>query len=117
MPGAFTPSCSVRHLPGYLEHYNEIKNKGVDVIAVLAFNDAWVMDAWAKANGVKEEKILFLSDDGSKFATSLGLSQGGEGSRLLRFAMIVDKGRIVYCEKEPGREVTVSGAEAVLAKL
>lgn len=62
VPGAFTPGCSVRHLPGYLEKYNDIKGKGVDEIAVVAYNDAWVMDAWAKANGVKENKIVsFLS--------------------------------------------------------
>lgn len=56
--GAFTPSCSVRHLPGYIEKLKEIREKGVDVVAVLAFNDAWVMSAWGKANGIKGDDIV-----------------------------------------------------------
>lgn len=58
VPGAFTPGCSVRHLPGYIEKLEEIKGKGVDVVAVLAFNDAWVMSAWSKANNVKNDEIV-----------------------------------------------------------
>ena len=58
VPGAFTPGCSVRHLPGYIEHLNEIKGKGVDLVVVIAMNDAWVMSAWGKANGVVEDKIV-----------------------------------------------------------
>ena len=58
--GAFTPGCSVRHLPGYIEKYGVFKEKGVDIVAVIAFNDAWVMDAWRKANGVKEGGIVCL---------------------------------------------------------
>ena len=60
VPGAFTPGCSVRHLPGYIEHFDEIKGKGVDAIAVIAMNDAWVMSAWGKANGIKNDKIVSL---------------------------------------------------------
>ena len=59
--GAFTPGCSVRHLPGFLDHLSEIKSKGVDVVAVIAFNDAWVMSAWAKANKIKDEMVRFPS--------------------------------------------------------
>ena len=59
--GAFTPGCSVRHLPGYIEKYSALKEKGVDVVAVIAMNDAWVMDAWRKANGVKGDGIVSLS--------------------------------------------------------
>ena len=58
VPGAFTPGCSVKHLPGYIEHLNEFKGKAVDVVAVLAFNDAWVMSAWGKANGIKGDDIV-----------------------------------------------------------
>ena len=58
VPGAFTPGCSVRHLPGYIEHLDEIKGKGVDVVIVIAMNDAWVMSAWGKANGIKHDKIV-----------------------------------------------------------
>jgi len=68
VPGAFTPGCSVKHLPGYIENMEKIKNKSVDVVAVLAFNDAWVMSAWAKANGIKDE-IVCLSPD-NRYATT-----------------------------------------------
>ena len=57
-PGAFTPTCSVQHLPGYIQNLSEIKSKGVDVVIVLAFNDAWVMSAWGKANGIKGDDIV-----------------------------------------------------------
>jgi alkyl hydroperoxide reductase 1 len=105
VPGAFTPGCSARHLPPYIEKLQEIKGKGVDVVAVLAFNDAWVMSAWGKANGVKEDEILFFNDPETKFSKSIGWNMG---ERTARYAMIIDKGKIVYAEKEPGREVTVS---------
>ncbi|KIV77075.1 hypothetical protein PV11_08911 [Exophiala sideris] len=116
VPGAFTPGCSVRHLPGYIEKLEEIKGKKVDIVAVLAYNDAFVMSAWAKANGTKnqEEDILFLSDPETKFSKSIGWNLG---ERTARYALIIDNGKVVYAEKEPGRDVTVSGALAVLAKL
>ncbi|KAK4944498.1 peroxiredoxin type-2 [Elasticomyces elasticus] len=116
VPGAFTPGCSVRHLPGYIEKLEEIKGKKVDIVAVLAYNDAFVMSAWAKANGIKnrEEDILFLSDPETKFSKSIGWNLG---ERTARYALIIDNGKVVYAEKEPGRDVTVSGALAVLAKL
>ncbi|KIW27604.1 uncharacterized protein PV07_07330 [Cladophialophora immunda] len=113
VPGAFTPGCSVRHLPGYIDALQDIKGKKVDIVAVLAFNDAWVMSAWGKANGIKDE-ILFLSDPETKFSKSIGWNLG---ERCARYAMIIDHGKVVYAEKEPGRDVTVSGAAAVLAKL
>ena len=115
VPGAFTPGCSVRHLPGFITALPQIKEKGVDLVAVVAYNDAFVMSAWAKANEVKNDDILFLADDGGKFGKTVGWTLG---DRLARFAMIVDNGEIKYLEREqsPG-EVTVSGAEAVLAKL
>jgi alkyl hydroperoxide reductase 1 len=72
------------------------------------------MSAWSKANGVKNDDILFMSDPEAKFSKSMGRSMG---ERLARYAIIIDKGTVVYAEKEPGREVTVSGAEAVMAKL
>ncbi|RMZ91969.1 hypothetical protein DV736_g802, partial [Chaetothyriales sp. CBS 134916] len=114
VPGAFTPTCSARHLPAYIENLEKFKSNGVDIVAVVAFNDAFVMSAWAKANGVKNDDILFLSDGEAKFSKSIGWNLG---ERTARYAIIVDKGKVVYAEKEPGREVTVSGAEAVLAKL
>jgi len=114
VPGAFTPGCSAYHLPGYIENLSKLKSKGVDIVAVIAFNDAFVMSAWGKANGVKNEDILFLSDGGAEFSKKLGWTLG---ERTARYALVVDHGTIVYAEKEPGREVTVSSAEAVLAKL
>jgi len=114
VPGAFTPGCSARHLPGYINNLSKIKAKGVDVVAVIAYNDAFVMSAWGKANGIKNDDILFLSDVGTAFSKKLGWTNG---ERTARYALVIDHGKIVYAEKEPGREVTVSSAEAVLAKL
>ncbi|KAL8700024.1 MAG: hypothetical protein Q9201_005670 [Fulgogasparrea decipioides] len=102
VPGAFTPGCSVQHLPGYINHLEEIKSKGVDLVAVIAFNDAWVMSAWAKANKIKDE-ILFLSDGDAKFSKSIGWVKG---ERTGRYAIIIDHGKITYAENEPGMDVT-----------
>ncbi|RDL41022.1 Allergen Asp F3 [Venustampulla echinocandica] len=114
VPGAFTPGCSAKHLPGYIENLSKLKSKGVDVVATIAFNDAWVMSAWGKANGIKGDDILFLSDSDAEFSKKLGWTQG---ERTARYALVIDHGKITYAEKEPGREVTVSSAEAVLSKL
>jgi len=114
VPGAFTPSCSAKHLPGYIENLAALKGKGVDIVAVIAFNDAWVMSAWGKANNIKDDSILFLSDPETKFSKAHGWTMG---ERTGRYAMVIDNGKVTYAENEPGREVTVSSAEAVLAKL
>jgi len=114
VPGAFTPGCSAKHLPGYINNLPALKGKGVDIVAVIAYNDAFVMSAWGKANGIKGDDILFLSDPGTEFSKKLGWTLG---ERTARYALIIDNGKIVYAEKEPGREVSVSSAEAVLAKL
>ena len=92
-------------MPGYIEKLDEIKGKAVDVVAVVAFNDAFVMSAWGKANGIKNDDILFLSDPESKFSKSIGWNLG---ERSARYAIIIDKGTVVYAEKEPARDVTVS---------
>jgi len=114
VPGAFTPGCSVKHLPGFIENYDKIKAKGVDIVAVLAYNDAWVMNAWSKANGIKNDDIVFLTDVDTKFSKSIGWNLG---DRTARYAIIIDHGKVVYAEKEPGGDVSVSGADAVLSKL
>ncbi|KAL2417586.1 Peroxiredoxin Asp f3 [Exophiala dermatitidis] len=114
LPGAFTPSCSASHLPGYIEKLDQIKAKGVDVVAVLASNDAYVMSGWQKANNVKNDDILFLSDPDAKFSKSIGWA---DGERCSRYAIIINHGKVTYAEKEPGRDVTVSGASAVLQHL
>jgi len=114
VPGAFTPSCSAQHLPGFVKALPELKKKGVDIVACIAFNDAWVMSAWGKANGVKDESILFLSDAGAAFSKSIGWTKG---ERTSRYAIVIDHGKVIYAEQEPGGDVSVSSAEAVLARL
>lgn len=106
------------HLPPYIQKLSELQSKGVDVIAVIASNDAWVMNAWGKVNHVKGDDILFLSDTKTGFSKNYGWA-AGMGDRNGRWAMIVDKdGTVKYAdnEKSPG-QVTVSSADAVLSKL
>ncbi|WEW56742.1 peroxiredoxin type-2 [Emydomyces testavorans] len=114
VPGAFTPTCSANHLPGYIQKLPQLKEKGVDIVAFIAFNDAWVMSAWGKANDITGDDILFLSDPEAKFSKSIGWTAG---DRTARYAMVIDHGKVTYAEKEPAREVTVSGVDAVLSKL
>ncbi|KAI0791032.1 1-Cys peroxiredoxin isozyme [Abortiporus biennis] len=120
VPGAFTPTCHVTHLPGFLAKADEIKAKGVDVLAVVAANDPFVMSGWAKALGLKD-KILALSDTGAAWSASIGLSKDlsarGMGTRTARYALIIDDLVIKYIELEPAAGVTVSGADAVLKAL
>ncbi|KAK7036636.1 peroxiredoxin type-2 [Paramarasmius palmivorus] len=121
VPGAFTPTCHVNHLPGYLQNFQELKNKGVDVIAVLAANDPFVMSGWGKVNGTKD-KILTLSDGNANWSRSLGLvrpdsKDAALGMRTARYALIIDDLVVKYIGVEPERGVTVSGVAAVLANL
>lgn len=102
------------HLPGYIAKRAELRAKGVDVVAVVASNDPWVMSAWGKANGITDDSILFLSDADLGFSSRFGWSGAG---RTGRYAMIIDNGKIVYAAKEPAGDVTVSGVDAVLSKL
>ncbi|KAI0195505.1 peroxisomal matrix protein [Astrocystis sublimbata] len=113
-PGAFTGTCSEKHLPGYIENVSKFKEKGVDKIVVIAYNDAFVMSAWGKAQGVQTDDILFLSDTETNFSKKFNWLKG---ERTARYAMIIENGKIAYAEKEPAREVTVSSADAVLAAL
>jgi peroxiredoxin len=95
VPGAFTPTCSNQHLPSFLKNYDKIKAQGVDTIACMAVNDAFVMDAWGKDRGVGD-KIKMLADGNGEYTKALGLeldgSKFGLGSRGKRFSMIVDNG-------------------------
>lgn len=121
VPGAFTPTCTQNHLPGYLKNFDAIKAKGVDDIAVIAVNDAFVMDAWAKSTG-GEDKLRFLADWDAAFTKALGmemdLSAGTLGVRSKRYSMIVKDGKVtaLNIEDSPGEAVT-SGADALLAQL
>ncbi len=121
LPGAFTPTCSLNHLPGYVESRDALAAKGVDDIVVLSVNDHHVMKAWAKATNA-EGKIRFLADWDAGFVKSLGLdkdlSAGGLGIRSTRFSMLVENGVVksVNIEENPG-QATVSSAAAMLDSL
>lgn len=121
VPGAFTPSCQALHLPPYLAALPDLRAQhGVDVVVFIASNDAWVMAAWGKVNGVKPnaEDFLMLSDTASFFAKEHGW-MAGMGDRNGRWAMVIDKdGRVTYAENESdASKVTVSGVEAVVKAL
>ena len=120
VPGAFTPTCSNNHLPGYLENHDAILAKGVDTIAVLAVNDHHVMGAWARFSG-GEGKIVYLADGNGAFAKAAGLegdmSGAGMGLRNKRFSMIVDDGKVTTLNVETKPGVNVSGAATILEQL
>ena len=120
VPGAFTPTCSMKHLPGFLEQASAIKAKGVDEIVCLSVNDAFVMGAWGNANSAKG-KVRMLADGNGEFTKAMGLtldaSGFGMGTRSQRYAMIVKDGKVEHLLVEPGPGLTVSSAEAVLSKL
>ena len=119
VPGAFTPGCSMTHLPGFVVQADAIKAKGVDSIACMAVNDAFVMGAWGEAQNAEE--ILMLADGNGLFTSALGLeldaSGFGMGTRAQRFGMIVDDGTVTYLGVEAPGEIKVSSAEAILEQL
>ena len=119
-PGAFTPTCSRSHLPGYVEHAQEIRSRGVELIACLSVNDAWVMGAWGKAHGAGD-KVLMLADGNADFSRAVGLHvdmQGaGFGVRSSRYAMILDNGVLTHLNTEEPRKFEVSDALSILALL
>lgn len=120
VPGAFTPTCSDAHLPGFQARTSDLKAKGVELIACLATNDAFVMAAWGKDRGVGDE-IALLADGNSELTRAMGLavdlSRFGLGERSRRYAAVLDDGVVQSLQVEPAGGVTVSGAEAVLRSL
>lgn len=120
VPGAFTPTCSARHLPGYIERHADLAAKGVDTVACVAVNDAFVMGAWGKAQEA-DGKVLMLADGNAELTKKLGLeldaSAFGMGTRSRRFALYAEDGVVKALEVEPGPGLTVSSAESILAKL
>jgi len=120
VPGAFTPTCSAKHLPGYLELADQLKAKGVDTIACVAVNDTFVMGAWGKHAGA-EGKVTMLADGNCAYTKALGLeldaSGFGMGTRGQRFALVVDNGVVSNVFVEAPMEFKVSAAEHVLANL
>jgi len=121
LPGAFTPTCSSNHLPGFVAAADALKAKGVDSIGCVSVNDAFVMDAWGKDRGVGD-RVLMLADGSGDFTAAIGLAQDmsgrGFGVRSRRYAMIVEDGVVKSLQVETERGVVDgSGADAVLAKL
>lgn len=120
VPGAFTPTCSKSHVPGFIQKFDEIRAKGVDTIAVTAVNDAYVLGAWREALGAGE-KILFLGDGSAAFAKQVGLSQdfgASMGVRSQRYAAIVDDGVVTELQvEEKASETTCSAAPSIVEKL
>ena len=121
VPGAFTPACSQRHLPGYVEKAGDLKAKGVDTVACIAVNDQAVMGAWAKAQNVGD-KVTMLADGSADFARAVGLdidlSRAGLGTRSKRYSMLVENGTVksLSVEQVPS-QVEVSSADAMLKSL
>ena len=120
VPGAFTRTCSAKHLPGFVKHAGAIKAKGVDEVACISVNDAAVMKAWGMAHGA-EDKVTMLSDGIADFAKAIGIftdmSQRGYGVRSKRYAMVIDDNKVVAIDVEPSGEYGVSSAEQVLERL
>jgi peroxiredoxin len=120
VPGAFTPTCDAKHLPGFVQLADQIKAKGVDTVACMAVNDVFVMNAWGKASNV-DGKVLMLADGNGEYAKALGLEMDargfGMGVRGQRFALVVDNGVAKQVYVEAPREFKVSAAEHVLSGL
>ena len=120
VPGAFTPTCSMNHLPGFVDQADALFGKGVDTIACTAVNDVFVMGAWGKDRGVGD-KVVMLADGNGEYAKALGLEMDGSGfgmgMRGQRFAIVVDDGVATHVAVEAPGEFEVSKAEAVLASL
>ena len=120
LPGAFTPTCSAKHLPGFINHAGDFKSKGVDTIACLSVNDAFVMDAWGKDRGATG-KVTLIADGSGEFTKAMGLeldaSGAGLGIRSQRYAAIIEDGVVKHLAVEKPMKFEVSSAEAVLAAL
>ena len=119
VPGAFTPGCSMTHVPGFVVNADKIKAKGVDSIVCVSVNDAFVMGAWGKDQNAEE--LIMLADGNGELTSALGLELDGSGfglgTRSQRYSMIVDDGTVTALNVEPGAGVDVSSAENILAAL
>jgi peroxiredoxin len=120
VPGAFTPTCSARHLPGFVQNAEAMKGKGVDTIACIAVNDAFVMGAWGKEQGTNG-KVTMLADGSAMFAKALGLEMDitarGMGVRSQRYALVAEDGKVTHLGVEAPGGFEASKAEAILATL
>ncbi|MBT3428195.1 MAG: peroxiredoxin [Gammaproteobacteria bacterium] len=119
VPGAFTPTCSAAHLPGYVVNSDEIKAKGVDAIVCLSVNDAFVMNAWGEGQNATE--IIMAADGNGEFTKAMGLEMDGSGfglgTRSSRYSLVAEDGKITILNLEKGGAFEVSSAEAILAAL
>ena len=119
VPGAFTPTCSARHLPGYVDKAKELKAKGVDEIAFTAVNDAFVMGAWGKS--ADADAITMLADGNGDFAEAVGLTMDGSkfgmGKRSQRYSMLVEDGVVTQLNVEAPGDFNVSSAEHLLSEI
>lgn len=119
VPGAFTPTCSAKHLPGYVEKADEFRAKGVDDIACTAVNDAFVLNAWNKTDG--SDAVTMLADGNGDFVEAIGLTMDGTGfgmgKRGQRFSMVVDDGKVTQLNVEEPGDFKVSSAEHMLGQL
>jgi peroxiredoxin (alkyl hydroperoxide reductase subunit C) len=120
VPGAFTPTCSAKHLPGFVQHADAMKAKGVDTVACISVNDAFVMAAWGKDQGT-EGKVAMLADGAAAFAKAVGLeldlNARGMGWRSQRYALVAEDGKVTHLAIEPPGKFDVSKAESVLGIL
>jgi peroxiredoxin len=120
VPGAFTPTCDAKHLPGFVERAGELRAKGVDTIACLAVNDPFVMKAWGKSQSA-DDKVVMIADGNADYTKALGLEMDatgfGMGIRGQRFALTVDNGVVTHVNVEAKGEFKVSSAESVLAQM
>jgi peroxiredoxin len=120
VPGAFTPTCSAKHLPGFIQNFDALKKKGVDTIACMAVNDVFVMKAWGESSKATD-KVMMLADGNGEYARALGLeldaSKFGMGQRSKRFSVIVDDGVVKQLNVEAPGKFEVSNAETILAQL
>ena len=120
LPGAFTPTCSAKHVPGFISNHSALKAKGVDSVMCVSVNDAFVMDAWGKASEAGD-KVMMLADGNGDFTQAMGLPLDGRangmGTRSQRYAMVVDNGVIKTLNVEKPGAFDVSSAEAILKAL
>ena len=120
VPGAFTPTCSVQHLPGFLEKNSALKDKGIDIVACISVNDPFVMHAWGEDRKVGDD-LLMLSDGNGEFTAALGLEMDGSsfglGTRSQRYAMVIDDGVVSILNVESGPGLDVSSAETIVEQL
>ncbi|KAL4589617.1 hypothetical protein LXL04_002525 [Taraxacum kok-saghyz] len=120
VPGAFTPTCSMKHVPGFIEKSDDLKSKGVEELLLISVNDPFVMKAWKKSYP-ETKNVKFLADGAAKYTHALGLeldlAEKGLGIRSRRFALLVDDLKVVVANIESGGEFTVSSADEILAAL